>query len=308
MLKKFLSTLIIFTILGSSPFLKTVNAEDTLNFCENKNKCGNTEDLVCAITEAQEKLKHIGGYINLNEIGKNCEYDISLWDYNSIGDLPMIISKNLDMAKTNVAINEFVRFIEDKKGSSNNLNESLSDFLKSDSRFASISIKQLMNSLFEKYRAEKEHNKLKLLGSGTLGLGVGGALALAFPFLGVPLMVLGGTATAFGSLATYGVIHSLLTSKNNEAELKQSLTKIRNYISAAKHFLSHINNGDWSTADSVLLQVNSDEKSAEGGIVTMLKSKLNYTDEEKQKFNDRFNTVKADLEQIIDQYKAEKWD
>ena len=100
----------------------------------------------------------------------------------------------------------------------------------------------------------------------------------------------------------------MLTSKNNEAELKQSLTKIRNYISTAKHFLSHINNGDWSTANSVLLQVNSDEKSAEGGIVTMLKSKLNYTDEEKQKFNDRFNTVKADLEQIIDQYKAEKWD
>ncbi len=308
MLKKFLSTLLIFTILGLSPFFKTANARDKLNFCEKKNKCGSTEDLVCAITQAQEKLQQIGGYINLNEIGKNCEYDISLWDYNSIGDLPTILRKNLEMAKTNVAINDFARFIEDKKVSPNNLNETLSDFLKSDSRFASISTKQLLNSLFERDRAKKEHNKLKLLGGGTLGLGVGGALTLAFPFLGVPLTLLGGSITALGSLATYEMFDSWQTSKSNRIELKQNLIKIRNYISAAKHFLSHINNADWSTADSVLLQVNSDEKSAEGAIVTMLKSKLNYTDEEKQKFNDRFNTVKTDLEQIIDQYKSEKWD
>lgn len=211
------------------------------------------------------------------------------------------------MAKTNVAINEFARFMEDQNITPDNLNSSLSDYLKSDPRFANISVKQFLTSLLERSKTEKKKKKLRLLGGGALGLGVGGALALAFPFLGAPFILLGGLAT-LGSSFTYEMLHSLSTSKNNQADLKQNLAKIRSYILAARNFLNHINNGDWPTADSVLLQVNSDEKSAEGGIVIMLKSKLDYTEEEKQKFNDRFKMVKANLEQIINQHKAEKWD
>ena len=310
MFKKLLSIFLIFTLLGTQSFLlKISNAESTSNVCEKKNKCGNAEDLICAIADAQKRLQQIGGHITSNGVGKNCEYDVSLWDYNSVNDLPMIINKNLEIAKTNVAINEFARFMEDKSITPDNLNSSLSDYLKNDPRFANISIKQFLTSLLEKSKTEKKEKKLRLLGGGALGLGVGGALAaLAFPFLGAPFIFLGGSLAALGSSFTYEMLHSLSTSKKSQEDLKQNLAKIRSYILAARNFLNHINNGDWPTADSVLLQVNSDEKSAEGGIVTMLKSKLSYTDEEKQKFDDRFRMVKADLEQIIDRHKAEKWD
>lgn len=308
MFKKLLSIFLVFPLLGTSSFLKTSNAESTSSVCEKKNKCGNTEDLICTITDAQKRLQQIGGYINFNGVGKNCEYDGSLWDYNSVGDLPMIIGKNLETAKMNIAINEFARFVEDKSITSDNFNTSLSNYLKSDPRFANISVNQLLTFLLEKYGNEKKFKKLGRFGAGAFGLWLGGIAMMHFPFLGIPYALINVALGGFGISFVGGKLYSLRNSKNRQAEVEQNMAKIRNYILAAKSFLNHINNGDWPTADSVLLQVNSDEKSAEGGIVTLLKSKLDYTEEEKQKFNDRFKMVKANLEQIIDRHKAEKWD
>lgn len=320
MLKRLLTLTLVFSLVCgtntemSSAWWWKEESQNPANTCEKMNKCGQYKDINCAIAEGKNLLQARNNYIRYDKVGQNCEYDLRFWDYVQIGRFSNLMSKELQKAKEDVAFNEILRNVTASIKSifytDDEISEKIALYWAANSRFVNLNQK---NINVEKTAKDKKNNKMKWTGGiGAIGLIGSGIAAWCFPPAGFAMLghvLLTGGAAVAGGAVTAGITDAAIStvqSSNEFKESRKSLIEVRNYASVIEDMLYHIEKGNWKAADSILAQINSDPKSYEG-IVSMLKSKIDYSKDEKNEFKNCFKALGLKLKDILDKHKLEGW-
>lgn len=131
MLKKLLTITLIFSLFCEIN-TKTSSAwwwkEETINpanACEKMNKCGEIENLDCAISNLKRSLV-VAGYKELTQVGKKCEYNLHMWDYRELDNFPEQFGELLENAQNGYLQNSAVVNVTNEIGGLFNIDGDLS--------------------------------------------------------------------------------------------------------------------------------------------------------------------------------------
>lgn len=332
MKKKILVFSLIFTLLCSNnvnadaSWFKRDQENNIENICEKKNKCGEIEDLDCAINYLKSALVATG-YNEFTQVGKKCEYNLHMWDYNHLHNFPKEIGELLKDAQNGYLQNSAVVNATNEISGLFNIDKNLSrkvllKFLV-DSEYNNLSEKQLdelitniIQDMMEDYGAS---NTVGFAGGVAGGIAAGsigykvlvaGSIAAKTLTTKVMAVAVGGTAglaalgfIGIGGLCKFAVDWWKISNKNEEMKTQQ--IKIKNYSSALEQLLTNLRKGKWKNADSVLAQLNFDPNFYKA-VVTMVNSDIKYSEQEKIEFKKDFKDIESELEEMINKNKPKK--
>ncbi len=112
----------------------------------------------------------------------------------------------------------------------------------------------------------------------------------------LPTFVVSASAAAFGVLMN--LISSLYSSNFMEKEREKLYIEKENALLVMKCLLTHIDRKNWEHGDSILIQINSNPNYPTA-VPTMVKSGINYSNEEIKNFPKAFETLKKNLEETL---------
>lgn len=291
--KRFVSVLLCISILSNSCIFTA--AADCYEDCTQKNSNGQFVSICCAKEDAANKIKNGEHYIKMNNVGYNSDFTVYVSDYNNIekviSELPYMSlkeieeifesRKKLDTIRTN-AIKNWAKFSLKLMASTGFLlfsiigRNKIGDYIANTYKF-----KKVVDYVNQKLNMNVNIDTMKKIIENT-------AIASATV---IPVKVLSSTP---GSIP-----------KMNSIDYESIFNNNDNTFSAIKQVLSFIKYNFWKNNDALVIITNSNKNSS-SSVASFSHYEINYTDEEKQEFENKFNSLKETLQAKVNQYKKEQ--
>lgn len=263
--------------------------------CTKTNKNGQFVSECCAEDAAMERLSNGEHYVKMENVGRNSDYTVYVFDYNNIekviSELPYTSLKeirdtfereeNLETQRKDSII-EWIKF-GSKLTSSMGVallaithKNSISHFIDK-----ALKITQNVNSFNKRFNTNiNSENVNNFLGN-----------AIASSTTVIPAMILSSTPESIPKMQSINYREIFYDNSNTLCALQQILDGIKYRL--------------WKNNDVLLIVTNS-EKGSLSSVASFKSYGINYTEQEKQTFENKFNDLNETLQKKLNEYGKEQ--